>query len=116
MTGLRGFDRNPVGLPFALSGRGCSGVVPGACHDTIVAVPVDVAPFNWGWPHLFTHHRRTTGSEVIVMGPWAGGGGFSQGVDDGDMLARVPKGFDGLVWTDLIEIVAPQRKRCQNSS
>lgn len=50
------------------------------------------------------------------MGPWAGGGVFSQGVDDGDMLARVPKGFDGLVWTDLIEIVAPQRKRCQNSS
>ena len=108
LPGLRGFSKDSV---KACLGRylamGWSGVVPTACWGTIVAVPVDVAPVLWGWPHLFTRRMREAGSEVILMGPWLGGDGFSTGIDDADLADRVPQGFDGLIWTNRIEVIAP---------
>jgi glycerophosphoryl diester phosphodiesterase len=73
----------------------------------VVAVPIDIAPFLWGWPDLFTKRLRQAGSEVILMGPYLGGDGFSTGIDDAALAARVPLGFDGVIWTDRIEAVAP---------
>ena len=108
VPGLRGFGKDSVkaclGRYLAL---GWSGYMPSACAETIVAVPVDFAPLLWGWPHLFTKRMRAAGSEVILMGPYLGGGGFSTGIDDADLVARVPVGFDGLIWTNRIEVVAP---------
>jgi glycerophosphoryl diester phosphodiesterase len=108
MSGLRGFSKDSV---RACLGRylamGWTGVVPAACRATVLAVPIDIAPFLWGWPDLFTKRMRQAGSDVILMGPYFGGNGFSSGIDDATFAARVPLGFDGVIWTDRIEAVAP---------
>ena len=108
VPGLRGFGKDSV---KACLGRylaiGWSGVLPVACKDAVIAVPVDIAPLLWGWPHLFTKRIRASGGEVILMGPYLGSSGFSTGIDDAPLVARVPAGFDGLVWTNRIELVAP---------
>jgi len=108
LPGLRGFSRDSLKdclLPYLA--LGWSGHVPLACRGAILAVPSDLAPLLWGWPHLFTARMRGAGSEVILMGPWAGGGGFSQGIDDPSALEAVPKGLDALVWTNRAEVLAP---------
>lgn len=97
---------------------GWTGHVPGPCRNTILAVPSDLAPLLWGWPHLFTARMGEAGSEVILIGPYLGGGGFSQGIDDAAALEAVPRGFDGLIWTNRIEVIAPllAARQGQNSS
>ena len=107
MPGLRGYDRAGLTscvLRYVLIGW--SGIVPGACHGMILAVPMDYAPFLWGWPHRFTARMREAGTEVILLGP-DDGSGFSSGIDDAATLARVPRGFEGLIWTDRIEVIGP---------
>lgn len=86
---------------------GWAGHVPAACRGGIVMVPVDVAPFLWGWPHLFTARMGAAGSDVVLLGPALGGAGFSTGIDDPALAALVPEGFDGLVWTNRAEVVGP---------
>ena len=49
---------------------------------------------------------RRAGTEVIVLGP-LDGAGFSSGIDDADILSRVPERFDGFVWTNHVEKVGP---------
>ena len=49
---------------------------------------------------------REAGTEVILLGPYDGFG-FSSGIDDAAILARVPRGFEGLIWRDRIEVIGP---------
>ena len=85
---------------------GWSGVVPETCKNTLVAVPMDYAPLLWGWPHKFTQRMGAAGSTVILWGPYDGTG-FSSGIDDLETLSRVPDQFDGIIWTNKIEVVGP---------
>lgn len=85
---------------------GWTGRVPDSCHDTVVALPADLAWLAWGWPHRFTARMRGAGTEVILMGPRAGGVG-STGIDTLDQLGDVPEGFDGWVWTNRVERIGP---------
>lgn len=104
---LRGFDKPALkACLFAYIATGWSGYVPKACRNTLVAVPIDYAPYLWGWPHRFTGRMQAAGTEVILWGPYDGSG-FSSGVDDPETLARVPEGFAGYVWTNRIEIIGP---------
>lgn len=80
---------------------GWLGIVPQACRDTIVAVPINYAPFLWGWPDRFQQRMADAGSEVVIAGPF--GGGFGSGIDTPALAAEVPDGFSGLVWTNRIE-------------
>lgn len=84
---------------------GWTGVVPGPCRSAMVLVPVNVAPWLWGWPDRLLLRMEAAGSEVFVLGPY-GGEGFTTGIDSASDLARLPRGYAGGIWTNEIEAVA----------
>ncbi|CUH74823.1 glycerophosphodiester phosphodiesterase family protein [Tropicibacter naphthalenivorans] len=88
---------------------GWTGHVPDACQTGLVAVPLNVGPWLWGWPHRLTARMHAAGSEVILLGDYDGSG-FSSGIDDEGLLARVPKGWSGYLWTNRIEWLGPRVK------
>lgn len=86
---------------------GWTGIVPQACRDRLVLVPLNVAPWMWGWPDRFLDRMEAAGSEVFLLAPFRRGQGFSEGVDDPALLERLPPGYSGGVWTDAIDLIAP---------
>jgi glycerophosphoryl diester phosphodiesterase len=88
-------------------GYGWTGVVPPACHNTKVMVPVNIAGWLWGWPNRFLQRIKDAGSEVILIGPYTWGDPGTVGVDTAEAAALVPASFPGLVWTDEIATIAP---------
>jgi len=90
-------------------GYGWTGLVPSACRDMLVLVPINVAPWLWGWPDRFLERMTRQGSSVFVIGAYHGET-FSAGLDSPDDIARLPNGFAGGVMTDEIETVAPLLK------
>lgn len=111
---LRGFDKPALKdclVSYLLTGW--TGYMPDACRNTLVAVPMDYAPYLWGWPHKFTRRMQASGTEVILWGPYDGTG-FSSGIDDAKTLARVPDHFSGLIWTNRIEVIGPLLKAREN--
>ena len=92
-------------------GLGWTGYVPEACRETMVMVPVNVAPWLWGWPNLFQERMRGAGSGIILLGPYAAGDPGTAGIDTPEDLRRVPPGFDGYLWTNRIESIGPLAKR-----
>lgn len=87
---------------FAL---GWSGYVPGACRNTLVLIPIDYAPWLWGWPDRFLARMKEVGTEVFVLGPLDGD--FSSGIDDETAFRRLPQNFAGGIWTNRIDRIAP---------
>jgi glycerophosphoryl diester phosphodiesterase len=81
---------------------GWAGIVPDACRMGIMFVPLNVAPWIWGWPDRFMERMRGAGVNVFVLGPYDGGLGTS-GVDTAEQLAQVPAGFTGGIWTNRID-------------
>ena len=88
-------------------GYGWTGIVPSACHNTMVMVPINYAWALWGWPNRFIQRMREAGSEVILIGPFSPGDAGTSGVDTPQEAALVPDGFPGLVWTNEIATIAP---------
>jgi glycerophosphoryl diester phosphodiesterase len=91
---------------FGYLGLGWSGIMPQACRGTMVLVPINVAPWLWGWPDRFLQRMRGVGSRVFVIGPYHGGE-FSTGIDTHDAIAQLPPRFSGGIMTNEIETVAP---------
>jgi glycerophosphoryl diester phosphodiesterase len=91
-------------------GYGWSGVVPKACSNAMVMLPINVAPLVWGWPDRFLNRMRAANSEVFVLGPYRGGG-FSTGIDTSEEFARLPQNYSGGIWTNEIEAIAPLIRR-----
>jgi len=85
---------------------GWSGYVPEDCRNATLLLPINIAPWLWGWPDRFLDRMDAVGTRVYVLGPY-GGAGFSQGLDDPDMLERLPAGYSGGISTDAIDIIAP---------
>lgn len=88
-------------------GLGWTGYVPDACRNTMVMLPINVAPWVWGWPNLFIERMQSVGSEVILLGPYGAGDPGTAGIDTLDVLAQVPPQFDGYIWTNRIEVIGP---------
>lgn len=88
-------------------GLGWTGFVPDACRNTKVMLPINVAPFVWGWPNLFLERLRQAGSEVILLGPYSSGDPGTAGIDTPELLAQVPDNFTGYIWTNKIETIGP---------
>ena len=88
-------------------GLGWTGYVPEACRDTMVMVPLNIAPWLWGWPDLYQQRMREAGSEIILLGPYGAGDPGTAGVDSAEEFAKVPESFDGYVWTNKIEAIGP---------
>jgi len=87
-------------------GYGWSGVIPKACHNAMVMLPINVAPWLWGWPDRLLGRMKAANSEVFVLGPYHGGG-FSTGIDTPEQFARLPQNYAGGIWTNEIEAIAP---------
>jgi glycerophosphoryl diester phosphodiesterase len=77
----------------------------------LLLIPINVAPWLWGWPGRFLQRLEAARTEILVAGPWAGpwgdGGGFSRGIDDAATLARLPAGYAGGIWTNRIDRITP---------
>lgn len=91
---------------------GWSGHVPEACRAGLMLVPANVAPWLWGWPHRLQKRLAAVGTQLVVVGPYAGGD-FNSGIDSSEALAQLPAGYHGGLWTNRIERIGPlvrQRK------
>ena len=89
---------------------GWTGMVPAACRQTKVMIPINIAPWLWGWPNLLQQRLADAGSEIILLGPYGAGDPGTAGIDDIETLAQLPPGFDGYVWTNRIEDIGPALK------
>ena len=85
---------------------GWSGYVPAACRNTLLLVPSNIAPLLWGWPNRFLARMREAGTDVYLIGPYAGGD-FTTGIDTAAEIAALPRDYDGGIWTNRIQAVAP---------
>lgn len=97
--------RGLVNCLLQYEGLGWLGVVPDACRNTKVMLPVNFAPFVWGWPNLFLERMRDAGSEVILLGPYTAGDPGTAGIDTPEQLDQVPETFTGYIWTNKIETI-----------
>lgn len=107
---LKGFDRGLLkecAFPYLL--YGWTGIVPAACRNTMVAIPIDYAPYVWGWPNRFLERMREANTDVILLGPYDGSG-FSTGIDTPELASKVPAGFSGYVWTNKVDTIGPLLK------
>ncbi len=86
---------------------GWTGLVPEACANMVVLLPINIAPWIWGWPNRFLNRMASVGSDVFVLGPYSGGE-FSTGIDSAEDLARLPRNYTGGIWTNEIALVARQ--------
>jgi glycerophosphoryl diester phosphodiesterase len=92
---------------------GWSGYMPEACRNTMVIVPIDIAPWLWGWPHLLVKRFQEAGSEIALLGPMLDKDVGAPGIDTLEHLALVPEQFSGYLWTDKIEIIGPVVRKLQ---
>lgn len=86
---------------------GWTGILPGACRNTFVMVPINYAGWLWGWPNRFMQRLTAAGSSVILIGPYAPGDAGTSGIDTSKDTAEVPAPFPGYVWTNEIATIAP---------
>jgi glycerophosphoryl diester phosphodiesterase len=86
-------------------GIGWTGYVPAACRGSLLLVPINVAPWLWGWPNRFLVRMASAGTEVFAAGP--SDGGFSRGIDDAATFSRLPRGYADGIWTNRIDRIAP---------
>jgi glycerophosphoryl diester phosphodiesterase len=80
--------------------------VPAACRGSLVLLPVNIAPYAWGWPHRLVERLRLAGTSVFVTGSYDGETGAS-GVDSREEVRRLPAGYSGGIWTNRIDRIAP---------
>ena len=89
---------------------GWSGYVPAPCRHSLVLLPVNIAPYAWGWPHRLVERMRLAGTGVFVTGAYDGGSG-ANGIDEAAQFGKLPAGYVGGIWTNRIDRIAPIAKR-----
>lgn len=100
-------NRRQIDCVLQYAGLGWTGYVPEACRNTSVMLPINIAPFLWGWPNLLIQRFHGAGSSVILIGPYESGDAGTSGIDTLELLEQVPPDFDGYVWTNKIELIGP---------
>ncbi|KKK39853.1 glycerophosphodiester phosphodiesterase [Mesobacillus campisalis] len=83
---------------------GWTGYIPGACENTQLHIPEKIAPWLWGYPEKFLNRMDDSNTRVVLV---AGNGGWSEGFDDKQDVERIPAGYNGMVWTNRVDIIAP---------
>jgi glycerophosphoryl diester phosphodiesterase len=86
-------------------GYGWTGALPADCRNVMMLVPINYAPWLWGWPDRFLNRMQDANTLVFVIGPYHGGG-FSTGIDSAERFAQLPANYSGGIWTNEIETVA----------
>ncbi len=105
---LKGFTRSSVkrcALYYELVGW--TGYVPEACHNTVIGIPEQYAPYFWGWPRLFTRRMQDAGTHVILLGQTED---HLDGIDNVERVAELAQDFRGILWTDKIEQIGTKSK------
>ncbi len=82
---------------------GWSGRVPSSCRNVPVYIPINIAPFLWGWPIRFMNRMEAVGSSVVIVGRF--GEEVSPGIDTLEDLSRLPSDYDGGIWTNDVSLV-----------
>jgi len=85
--------------------------MPSACHSTQLLVPINYATFLWGWPHKFTGRMKAVGTTVFLAGPYDGRRSGAGGMNTAEWVEDISQGFDGYIWTDKVEEIAPTLKK-----
>ena len=83
---------------------GWTGYIPAACENTQLHIPEKFAPFMWGFPSKFLTRMEDVNTRVILV---AGDGGWSEGFDKKQDLKRLPQKYNGGIWTNRIDVIAP---------
>ena len=83
---------------------GWTGYVPEDCRQSIILLPINIAPWIWGYPHRLIARMEEAGSQLFVAGRYHGTG-FSSGIDDLATFGKLPSDFGGGVWTNRIELI-----------
>jgi glycerophosphoryl diester phosphodiesterase len=85
---------------------GWSGLVPEACRESTIMVPLNRTYLFWGWPNRFLARMKAAETRVLVLGIQEAESGIA-GVAHPDQLEPLPAGFDGYIWIEAIETVGP---------
>ena len=63
LDGIKTWSRRSlIDCLLQYEGLGWTGFVPEPCRDTAVMLPINIAPFVWGWPNLFLTRMRRPGA------------------------------------------------------
>lgn len=82
--------------------------VPRVCDAGMIIVPIQQADLLWGWPNRFLARMHEHRTRVMLIGKIQSlsSASFSR-LDSPNELSQVPRGFDGLIWTDRIGVIGP---------
>jgi glycerophosphoryl diester phosphodiesterase len=107
---------NPTGFAFSKAEMkkctldymkvGWSTTLPASCAGSVIGVPINYRHLVWGWPNRFLERMRQSNTTVVFLGDIENENG-APGITDPDDLKAIPTGFNGLIWTDAIELVGP---------
>lgn len=81
---------------------GFTGYIPKELHNMELHIPLVFAKFLWGWPNKFIERMESVNTRVVIV---EGKGKWSEGFDDLESLKKVPKGYNGYIWTNRIDRV-----------
>jgi glycerophosphoryl diester phosphodiesterase len=90
---------------------GWSGALPDTCRNSVVFVPINVAPWLWGWPNRFLRRMTEAGSATFVVGPYERGD-YLTGIDSERQVLALPDDYSGGILTnELTMVTAALRSR-----
>lgn len=108
IKGLKGYSLSSIKrclFPYVV--LGWSGYMPNGCRETILPLPINLAPWLWGWPRRFEARMAAAESIIVLFGPYERGDAGSSGIDGREQVELIPIGFDGYVSTNRIDSVRP---------
>ena len=86
---------------------GWTGYIPNSCRNTQIHLPEKYASYLWGYPSKFINRMKDVNTRVILV---SGNGKWSEGFDKKSDLERLPEDYNGGIWTNRIDRIAPSIK------
>jgi glycerophosphoryl diester phosphodiesterase len=85
-----------------------SAPIPDECKEGVIVTPTNLLGMIPGWPEPFLHRMKAAKVTVLAIGRLERGDAteFSR-LDDPDELARLPADFQGMIWTDRVDVIGP---------
>ncbi|MGM0752536.1 MAG: glycerophosphodiester phosphodiesterase family protein [Bacillota bacterium] len=81
-----------------------TGYIPDSCKNTQIHIPEKYASYLWGFPTKFINRMEDVNTRVILV---AGDGDWSEGFDEKSDLEYIPEPYNGGIWTNRIDRIAP---------